>query len=74
MRGSPSPVNGAGSFLVEEKVRGLERAGNGQDAVCLLQPCSLGIRGFESHPPHHNRVCLFQGCGFFLKHAKGYLI
>ena len=74
MRGSPSPVNGAGSFLVEEKVRSLERAGNGQDAVCLLQPCSLGIRGFESHPPNHNRVCLFQRCGFFLKHAIGQLI
>jgi hypothetical protein len=60
MRGSPSPVNGAGSFLVEEKVRSLERAGGqGAAAVCLLKPCSLGIRGFESHPPHHNMVKLF---------------
>jgi hypothetical protein len=59
MRGSPSPVNGAGSFLIEEKVRSLERAGNGQAAVCLLKPCSLGIRGFESHPPHHNIVMLY---------------
>lgn len=58
MRGSPSPVNGAGPFLVEEeKVRSLERADKGQ-AACLLKPCSLGIRGFESHPPHLNIVIL----------------
>src|SRR5919106_5364407 len=52
MRGSPSPVNGAGPFQANyERVRSLERARD-ENIVCFLYPCSLGIRGFESHPPH----------------------
>jgi hypothetical protein len=51
-RGSPSPVNGAGLFQGNyERVRSLERA-HDETIVCFLYPCSLGIRGFESHPPH----------------------
>jgi hypothetical protein len=35
-----------------EKVRSLERKGK-ENVMRFLEPCSLGIRGFESHPPHH---------------------
>jgi hypothetical protein len=55
VRGLPSLANGAGLFLtvcVRRSAKLRMSQDNTIHARALLQPCSLGIRGFKSHPPH----------------------